>query len=178
MTTPQPPIDTSGDPASSRTPWAVHVACYVLLALLLAWILVQRYLRPLVLEPGITVAASCPAGTQNAASSPPASPLDQRIDPNTASWSELTRLPRIGEQIAKRIVEYRESHRPATGSGSGTTISHRAATVPATGSDIATSPPVFTCPQDLAKVRGIGPKTVELISPHLKFPPPPATGPY
>ena len=164
MTTPQPPIDTSGDPASSRTPWAVHVACYVLLALLLAWILVQRYLRPMVLEPGIAVAASCPAGAQNAASSPPASPLDQRIDPNTASWSEMTRLPRIGEQIAKRIVEYRESH--------------RAAAVPASDSGIATSPPVFTCPQDLAKVRGIGPKTVELISPHLKFPSPPATGPY
>ena len=162
MTTPQPPIDTSGDPASSRTPWAVHVACYVLLALLLAWILVQRYLRPLVLEQGITVAASCPAGTQNAASSPPASPLDQRIDPNTASWSELTRLPRIGEQIAKRIVEYRESHRAATGSGSGP----------------AASPPVFACPQDLGKVRGIGPKTVELIAPHLKFPTPPATGPH
>lgn len=163
MTAPQPPIDTSGDPASSRTPWSVHVACYILLALLLAWILVQRYLRPLVLEPGITVAASCPAGTQNAASSQSASPLDQRIDPNTASWSELTRLPRIGEQIAKRIVEYRQSHRPAT--------------TPASDSGGATSPPVFTCPQDLGKIRGIGPKTVELIAPHLKLPPPPATGP-
>jgi len=161
MTTPQPPIDTSGDPASSRTPWAVHVACYVLLALLLAWILVQRYLRPLVLEPGITVAVSCPAGTQSAASSQPASPLDQRIDPNTASWSELTRLPRIGEQIAKRIVEYRQTHRPV-GRAHGA----------------AAPPPVFTCPQDLGKIRGIGPKTVELIAPHLKFPSPPATGPY
>jgi predicted flap endonuclease-1-like 5' DNA nuclease len=162
MPTPEPPIDTSGDPAPSRTPWAVHVACYVLLALLLAWILVQRYLRPLVLEEGITVAASRPASADAAASSQPASPLDQRIDPNTATWSELTRLPRIGEQIAKRIVEYRETHRAAAGSGSGTT----------------TSPPVFACPQDLGKVRGIGPKTVEQITPHLKFSAPPTTRPH
>jgi len=160
MPTPEP-TDSSANPAPSRTPRAVYVACYVLLALLLAWILVQRYLRPLVLEPGITAAASCPAGGQTAASSQPASPLDQRIDPNTATWSELTRLPRIGEQIAKRIVEYRETHRAAAGSGSGT----------------AASPQVFTCPQDLAKVRGIGPKTVELIAPHLKFPSAPTTGP-
>jgi DNA uptake protein ComE-like DNA-binding protein len=160
MPTPEPPIDTSGDPAQSRTPWAVHVACYALLALLLAWILVQRYLRPLVLEEGITVAASRPADAQPTASSQPASPLDQRIDPNTATWPELTRLPRIGEQTAKRIVEYRETHRPAGDPGA------------------AASPPVFACPQDLRKVHGIGPKTVEQIAPHLKFPAPPATGPH
>jgi hypothetical protein len=160
---PEPPKDTNDEPAPSRTPWAVYVACYALLALLLTWILVQRYFRPLILEEGITVASSYPAGTQTADASQPASPLDQRIDPNTATWPELTHLPRIGEQIAKRIVEYRQARRPAADSASG--------------SNMAPSPPVFTCPQDLAKVRGIGPKTVELIAPHLKFPTPPATGP-
>ena len=161
MSRPEPPIDRSGHLTPSRTPWAVHVAGYVLLALLLAWVLVQRYLRPLVLEEGITVAASGPADAQTTASSQPASLLEQQIDPNTATWPELTHLPRIGEQIAKRIVEYRETHR-AAGREPGA----------------AASAPVFACPEDLRKVPGIGPKTVEQIRPHLKFPAPPATWPH
>jgi len=75
------------------------------------------------------------------------SPIDSRVDPNTASWAELTSLPRVGEAMARRIVEYREN---------------LAARAP--------GQPAFTCPQDLEAIHGIGPKTIELMAPHLKFP--------
>jgi len=144
---PYPPPEVEGP----RAPRAVCIACYALLGLLLAWVLVQRYLRPLVLEESISVASSQPAAGRTASEAGPARSIDQRIDPNTAMWAELTRLPRIGESIAKRIVEYRESHRPTASGG-------------------AAGLPVFTSPEDLEQVRGIGRKTVEQIAPHLKFP--------
>jgi competence protein ComEA len=75
-----------------------------------------------------------------------ARPIDPRINPNTAPWHELTALPRIGEVTAKRIVAFREEHR--------------------SGEDAR---PVFRCPEDLANVHGIGPKTVERLRPHLRF---------
>ena len=81
--------------------------------------------------------------------------VDSRIDPNTASWAELDAfLPGIGEVTAKRIVAYREAHRvsgSATPGGPG-------------------PPVVFSCPEDLQAVHGIGPKTVTRIAPHLVFP--------
>ena len=58
-----------------------------------------------------------------------------RIDLNKASAQELERLPRIGPQTAKRIVEYRTVHGP------------------------------FRRLEDLAAVRGIGPKTLEGLRP-------------
>lgn len=67
------------------------------------------------------------------------------INPNTAHWWELAVLPRIGETMAKRIVEFRtdlikQGHRPP-----------------------------FQTSNDLAGVRGIGPKTVQRLEPHLRF---------
>lgn len=59
------------------------------------------------------------------------------VDVNTASWPELSQLPRIGETLARRIIAHREEHGP------------------------------FCCPDDLMKVRGIGPKTVDLLRPFL-----------
>jgi len=53
----------------------------------------------------------------------------EKIDINTASVRELTQLDRIGLALAGRIVEYREKHGP------------------------------FEKPEDIIKVRGIGPKT-------------------
>lgn len=77
--------------------------------------------------------------------------IDPRIDPNTATWGELAaRLPGIGEVRANEIVTYREGRRAELGADDGT--------------------PVFRVPDDLQAVRGIGPKTVELIAPHLRFP--------
>jgi len=64
------------------------------------------------------------------------------IDPNTAPWWELTAL-------AFEVVRYRESVRAAA---------------PGSGDDR-----VFDAPLDLVHVRGIGPKTVERIAPHLRF---------
>lgn len=77
----------------------------------------------------------------------PARPALSTIDPNTAPWWELTVLPGIGEQRARAIVAFREA-----------TAKAGAATV------------VFRSAEDLAQVRGIGPRTVERIKPHLRFP--------
>ena len=70
-------------------------------------------------------------------------PAVNAIDPNTAPWWELTALPDIGEGTARKIVEYREAH--------------------------ADRSPVFRRPDDLEPVPGIGPKTIERISSHLRF---------
>ena len=67
------------------------------------------------------------------------------INPNTARWWELAVLPRIGETMAKRIVELRSA-----------SIKQ------------GQSQP-FQNSNDLAGVRGIGPKTVQRIAPYLRF---------
>ncbi len=72
-----------------------------------------------------------------------------KVDPNVAPWSELTVLPRIGEGLAKAVVQHREST-PVSGALGG-----------------GQSP--FTRAADLAHVRGIGPKTVQRIAGHLRF---------
>ncbi len=68
-----------------------------------------------------------------------------KLNPNTATWADLTLLPRIGEITAKRIVKHR-------------------AQAPTNANS-----PAFKQPSDLEAVRGIGPKTVEGIAPYLKF---------
>jgi len=60
------------------------------------------------------------------------------IDLNRASAKELTRLPGIGEAIAKRIVDFRDRHGP------------------------------FKHVDDLMKVKGIGEKSLEKIRPHVR----------
>ena len=71
------------------------------------------------------------------------------VEPNLAPWWELTVLPRIGETTARAIVMYRES--------------------PGNSGEKARTPPAFQIPGDLARVRGIGPKTVTRIAPYLRF---------
>jgi competence protein ComEA len=56
----------------------------------------------------------------------------KKININEASVVELTQLKRIGPKIAQRIVEYRENYGP------------------------------FELPEDIMKVKGIGPKTFKL----------------
>lgn len=76
-------------------------------------------------------------------------PLSNTLNPNTAPWWELAVLPRIGPGIARTIVEHR---------------------VLATQS--ARNPhnrPVFQAAQDLQRIRGIGPKTVQRITPYLRL---------
>ena len=61
-----------------------------------------------------------------------------RLDINTATWVEWMQLPEIGETLARRIVADREERGP------------------------------FVDIEDLQRVRGIGPKTIERIQPWLR----------
>jgi competence protein ComEA len=69
-----------------------------------------------------------------------AEPLEAtfQIDINSAEWTELMQLPEIGEALAKRIIESRERNGQ------------------------------FTSHDDLDRVPGIGPKTLEKIRPYLR----------
>jgi competence protein ComEA len=60
------------------------------------------------------------------------------VDVNSADWPELTVLPNVGETLAKRIVESRREQGP------------------------------FADLEDLQRVPGIGPKTLEQIRPYLR----------
>ena len=56
----------------------------------------------------------------------------EKININTASFEELIQLERIGHKLAAKIIEYRKNNGP------------------------------FEKPDDIMKVKGIGPKTWEL----------------
>jgi competence ComEA-like helix-hairpin-helix protein len=73
--------------------------------------------------------------------------LADRIDPNTATWRELAVLPSIGESRAKEIVAYREQF-----------VAAHPGPVP------------FATPEDLQKVKGIGPAMLQTLRPFLVFP--------
>lgn len=67
-------------------------------------------------------------------------PLSARyeVDINAAGWPEFSQLPGVGETLARRIVESREAGGP------------------------------FADLDDLRRVRGIGPKTLENMKPYLR----------
>ena len=69
------------------------------------------------------------------------------INPNSAEWPSLARLPGLGPAKAQAIVDFRESQRQ---------------NIPGF---------LFMQANDLEAVRGIGPATVENIRPYLKFAP-------
>lgn len=141
-----PTSSNSTDPVAPSVPRSLFFACYAILGALLVYALIARWFLPLCVdEPiGIQRAGSAAlSGSDTTATSPVV--FDDRVDPNTADWPELTRLPEIGEVTAKRIVAYREEHRRDQGG------------------------PVFRSAKDLSRVRGIGPKTVQAIEPHLRF---------
>jgi hypothetical protein len=83
-------------------------------------------------------------------------PIESRLDPNAAEWYDLTRLPRVGEGLARRIVAYREAR----------ILEWRSDQPDATTDPV---PPVFRKPEDLLPIKGIGPKTLEQIRPYLRF---------
>ena len=72
--------------------------------------------------------------------------LEGRINPNHAPVESLVRLPSLGPGRAGAIVEYRENFN---------------------GKEAAS--PAFQNCDDLLKVKGIGPKTVQNINELLKF---------
>jgi competence protein ComEA len=63
--------------------------------------------------------------------------VDGRLDLNAAGEAHLVLLPRVGPALAARVVEYRRSHGP------------------------------FRRVEDLMEVRGIGPKTLEMLRAHV-----------
>jgi competence protein ComEA len=63
--------------------------------------------------------------------------IEFQIDLQTATWPEFTLIPGIGEKLAKRIVASRETEG------------------------------LFTEPDELTRVRGIGPVLMEQIRPYL-----------
>jgi len=65
----------------------------------------------------------------------------ERLDPNNAPAAELERLHGVGPRVASAIVEEREEGGP------------------------------FLRVGDLVRVKGIGPRTLERIAPHLEIPP-------
>jgi len=72
--------------------------------------------------------------------------LDRKINPNDAPIASLVRLPGIGIGKARAIAAYREEFGEQNG-----------------------NKPAFQNPNDLQKVKGIGPETVENIREWLKF---------
>ena len=78
----------------------------------------------------------------------PPLPIVSTINPNDAPWWELASLPDVGESLARAIVKHRDATRGASG---------------------ATASPAFTCLKDLDTVPGIGPKTLQRLSPYLRF---------
>jgi len=60
------------------------------------------------------------------------------IDVNEADWPEISQLPGIGETLARRIVDSRATEGP------------------------------YVDVDELQRVRGIGPKTLERIKPYLR----------
>ncbi len=65
----------------------------------------------------------------------------ERIDPNTATAASLRRLPGIGQEIVQRIIAYRQQQ----------------------------AGQAFRTPDDLTKVKGIGPKKLQRIRPFLQM---------
>jgi competence ComEA-like helix-hairpin-helix protein len=72
--------------------------------------------------------------------------LEGRINPNDAPIESLVRLPGLGPGRAGAIVAYRENFDEKNAGG-----------------------PVFQNCDDLQKVKGIGPKTIQNISEWLRF---------
>ena len=70
------------------------------------------------------------------------------IDPNTASWASLARLPQVGRSKARKLVAHRQKRR---GAGNEATV-------------------VFARLEDLAEVKGFGAGTLDAIAPYLVFP--------
>jgi competence protein ComEA len=67
----------------------------------------------------------------------PAVAIETKIDINSADWPELCLMPGIGEQLARRIVEFRGENGP------------------------------FRDLEGLRRVRGVGPKTLDGMRPYL-----------
>ena len=141
-----PPETPQGSEASTEA-WGFmpsqRYALGVLVSLLIIFLMIQYVRRPRRLEMG--------NATQSALT------LPRRLDPNTASALELTRIPNLAEALAGKIIAYREARKAVSEDGI-----------------------VFRQPEDLTHIPGIKEKTLSQFLPYLEFPPDaeePATAP-
>ena len=140
------PVNLSEDNLTSEKPHRPkrnrQITLWVALAILTASC-VYRYWqhrrfvgRDLVLETG-----------DSSLESTDAVPLADTINPNTADWASMTRLPGIGPTRARAIVAFREQYLQ----------NHPDETR------------AFTCAEDLTRIKGIGEKISAQIEPFLIF---------
>lgn len=123
-------VDRQGAPEGNPSSCDAVAPRRCIVILLLAWVVVIGALVPVAFDGGAPPPTDAPPGT---------------IDPNLATWNELTVLPRIGEAKALAIVAYRNAFQAQS------------------------DRPAFRRPADLASVKGIGPRTVERIVGELAF---------
>ena len=83
---------------------------------------------------------------QASANSPPTL-AELKIDPNTADFGSLIRIPDLGPGRAKRLLAYRNAHQMQSA-----------------------GQPVFTSPQDLQNIPDFGPKIAATLTPYMTFP--------
>jgi competence protein ComEA len=138
--------------ADERRAVGVAVALLLLSSLLrFGW---EVRSAPPLLPPDTTAYAGLVEGTRAAVAAEERrrTPLGpgERVDPNRDPEVELARLPGVGPALAARIVRSRETEGP------------------------------FLAPEELTRVQGVGPATLERLRPHLDLdappPPPPGTG--
>ena len=84
-------------------------------------------------------AAAAKSGKSGSGRADKKAPLTGKINLNTATVQDLTKLPRIGEKVALRIVEYRQKHGG------------------------------FKKTEELMNVKGIGEKTFDKMREHLSI---------
>jgi hypothetical protein len=138
---PHPDDPNETKPAAPPTPPAVHRFTGIPLGTILTLSLVARIWY------GHTLGDTIAVEPERVAE------VETRIDPNTAEWHELARLPGVGESLARAIVDYRSARQAGQ----------------------TTNRPVFRSPADLDAVDGVGPRLLERIAPRLRFDTPPAS---
>lgn len=133
------------EPAPESWGWtrAHRIGLGLLVAALLLLLAVQFARRPLRLTDPLTLIPSPPGSTS----------LPTRVDPNTATAAELSRIPHIGPKLAEAIVRYRDARQHGVADGI-----------------------VFSRLEDLDRVPGIGKKLLEQIEPYVDFPEPASDG--
>lgn len=146
----------NAEPAESspRTVWTVHAVCYGILAVFLVSAFAGRLLLPLTV--GESAGVESPLSGEDEpgeTTGDMAAVVRQRIDPNTATIDEWTRLPGIGAGMARKIISYRDGQRPFVTTRPGDVV-----------------PIVFRLPSDLEAVSGLSASAIERIVSHLAFP--------
>ena len=126
---------------------ARQIACYLLLASVFIYLMIQRMTHPVTATGDNLPVANRVGDVQTA------------IDPNRAPWQELARLPDVGESLARAIVSYREQQQARLASQGRSGVA------------------VFQSIQDLDPVPGIGEKRLKRLEPFLRFPPSASSGP-